>query len=494
MNIQKYIKQGLIVFKKAPLELFLGVCAFIWYMLSEQADLFIIRKFWETFLWGEIFIYSCNYWSRTKIIHTILYSVSPLLFGGLVCIDQVFFIDLVSLNSTLIFTTLLFSYNWFCDNRKYATNALNIGSSVAIASILSLSVFLIIIGTYYSITSIFELKSNHHFYEYIGALCYFIILPFFFLFFRLQQKGHHEVIAISKSHPISIFINYILSPAIIIYTAILYIYLFQIIIQWTLPKGSLAMMVFALNISVLVAELIRSTLPSKILLINRYFRYFHVLVIPLLFLFWIAVYQRISYYSFTENRIYLILAGIAMTWFVFSHYHKQTYKFLYLAIVTASLFILTTFIPGITAKEIADKLYQPTEHSETTSTKNYINITLYPKGEISIQGMNKFIPYSTDNYQVKDSVISVSYKDEKFNINIQKHLEQQLKEHHINIKGNIDLNRRYVSKDIFHKNFGRIEISSDTIIILDYIELHFPNSTKDDYEIRSVKVQSILTK
>ena len=493
MNIQKYIKQALIVFKETPLELLFGACAFIWYILSEQTDIFIIRKFWETFLLGEIFIYSCNYFKSSKIAHTLLYALSPLLFGGLVWIDQVFFIDLISLNSTLVFTTLLFSYNWLNDNRQYAINALNIGSSVTISILLSLSVFLIVIGTHYSITSIFELKPNRDFYKYIGALCYFIILPFFFLFLRLQQKGNHEMIAIGKSHPISIFINYILSPAIIIYTAILYIYLFQIIIQWTLPKGSLATMVFALNISVLVAELIRSTLPSHVLLVNRYFRYFHLLVIPLLFLFWIAVYQRISYYSFTENRIYLILAGIAMSWFVLSHYSKQTYKFLYLAIVTATLFILTTFIPGITAKEMADKWYQPTANSETTPKKEHINITLYSKGEISIQGMNQMNAHE-NSYEVEDSILSIPYKDKKFNINIKKHLEQKIKEHNINIKGDIDLKRRYGSKEILYKDFGRIEISTDTIIILDYIRLHFPNTNEDDYTIKDVKVQSILSK
>ncbi len=491
MDIQKYIKQALVVFKVTPLELLFGVCAFIWYILSEQTDVFIIRKFWETFILGEIFIYSCNYFSRSKIAHTVLYSLSPLLFGGLVWIDQVFSIDLVSLNSTLIFATLLFSYNWFRDNRTYAINALNIGSSVALASLLSLSVFLIVIGTYYSITSIFELKFNRDFYEHIGAVCYFMILPFFFLFLRLQQKGNLEVITVSKSHPISIFINYILSPAIIIYTAILYIYLCQIIIQWTLPKGSLAMMVFTLNISVLVAELIRSTLPSNMLLINRYFRYFHLLVVPLLFLFWVAVYQRISYYSFTENRIYLILAGIAMTWFVASHYNKRTYRFLYLAILTVSLFILTTFIPGITAKEMAEKWYQPTEYSTKNPKRKRGEIILHLKGEHSIQGMNKL---KSADYTRKDSILSVSYKGEKFNINIKRYLEQKLKEHHIDIKENIDLDRYYNSKDILNTGFGRIEIGSDAIIILDNIELLFPDRGKEDYEIQGVKIKSLLSK
>ena len=67
-------------------------------------------------------------------------------------------------------------------------------------------------------------------------------------------------------------LDFILSPSIIIYTVILYIYFIQIACQWELPKGGVAYMVMAFVIVSLLGILLQNLLQKHYY--NWFYQYF----------------------------------------------------------------------------------------------------------------------------------------------------------------------------------------------------------------------------
>ena len=149
---------------------------------------------------------------------------------------------------------------------------------------------------------------------------------------------------------IQIILNYILSPAVIIYTIILYIYFLKILFVWELPKGGVAWMVMGF-ISVAIAGRMSQTILSR-RYYDLFYRHLTLISIPPLILYWVGIIFRIQNYSITESRIYVILAGILMTMFMLFLHKKRTLRYQMMAIISGALIVLFTYIPGISAKSL----------------------------------------------------------------------------------------------------------------------------------------------
>lgn len=106
-------------------------------------------------------------------------------------------------------------------------------------------------------------------------------------------------------------VNWVLMPALLIYNVVLYAYLYSIMVEWELPKGSVATMVTAFMVALIGVRWLRPMLTKQPL--EWYFRWSGLLALPLVALFWVAVGYRIGQYGLTIERCMLIAGGVGMT-------------------------------------------------------------------------------------------------------------------------------------------------------------------------------------
>jgi len=158
-----------------------------------------------------------------------------------------------------------------------------------------------------SISTLFNIDFSEwfqkHLYSSITAFC----LPLFFLVF--QQRQENTEMTLNRSF--DILVNFILVPALMIFTALLYAYVGKIILAGALPKG----MVSNIALPYLVGGLGVYALRSISVKANweSFFKFFPYLSTVPIVLLWLAIDRRISAYAWTEQRIYLVALASAIT-------------------------------------------------------------------------------------------------------------------------------------------------------------------------------------
>ena len=238
------------------------------------------------------------------------------------------------------------------NNEHFVKDILVFAKEVIYTMIIATAIFLVLMAIVFSAIYLFDLfkESSKDFAYYISSSCYIIIAPVIFLYLH---SGFDDKEEFHVSKIFEFIINYILTPALIIYTVILYLYIAKITITWSLPKGNLAYMVFAFIISAIVIK-------ASILILNKrpfikFFNSFSLIAIPPLVLFWIGAIHRVNQYGYTEERVYLLVCGAIMTLTVFLFLSKKYDKYLFVGYITIILLALFSYIPPISAKNIGLK-------------------------------------------------------------------------------------------------------------------------------------------
>lgn len=107
-----------------------------------------------------------------------------------------------------------------------------------------------------------------------------------------------------------VVIQYILLPLVCIEAVVLYIFTLTILINWELPQGNVAYLVFSYAIAgtfvwYLLRPVFRSEPPSKLRFLEK--GYF-ISLLPLLVLLFVGIFRRLHDYSLTSAR-YIVLVG-----------------------------------------------------------------------------------------------------------------------------------------------------------------------------------------
>ena len=107
-----------------------------------------------------------------------------------------------------------------------------------------------------------------------------------------------------------VVIQYILLPLVCIEAVVLYIFTLTILINWELPQGNVAYLVFSYAIAgtfvwYLLRPVFRSEPPSKLRFLEK--GYF-ISLLPLLVLLFVGIFRRLHDYSLTSSR-YIVLVG-----------------------------------------------------------------------------------------------------------------------------------------------------------------------------------------
>lgn len=263
----------------------------------------------------------------------ILYYLSVLLPLPFLWVDLSHFVFTISYTFTLIlafFILLACKCKW--ENLSFARNCMHTFVSLIFAFFIGHLLALAVWGLYSSVVYIFNME-RYDFPEYIYMFCLFVVIPL--LYCHLQEKESEEH---ATPRFMEIIINYILSPAVIVYTAILYIYFITIAIHWELPKGGIGYMVLALAIFAMAGHMFQLLVSKNIY--GWFYSHFSWIAIPPLILFWVGTIERITTYSFTASRVYLFISGILMTFYIFFLFSRKIGNYQLMAVVSSICIVI----------------------------------------------------------------------------------------------------------------------------------------------------------
>jgi len=337
--------------RRFPVELALGVAFFIIAVWDSETSAWNdAARQYESAVNGDILWLFVPLMTLTFWLHRVnrwAYIASFFLFLPLMALDLKPFLWTYGYAFTyLLAGILLIVGNKRLDNRPFAAHALHVVTQLffglIISGILTLAVLAIVASFFY----IFGIDEPKNLYQYIYQFIWFVLAPQ--VCCTLIRQNEDEV-----SEPFKVLrliLNFILSPAVIIYTVILYTYFIKIVFEWDLPKGGVAWMVMGFITVALIGRVAQSILSQRYY--DWFYSRFTLIAIPPLIMYWIGSIYRIRLYSFTESRFYLMVAGVLMTLFVLMLWKERTRRYQLMALIFGAAIILFTYIPGISVKSI----------------------------------------------------------------------------------------------------------------------------------------------
>lgn len=172
------------------------------------------------------------------------------------------------------------------------------------------------------------------------------VVPTIFMMMLDRWQGREA----KSSHIIEKLLNWIVSPAIIAYAALLTIYLLKIIVTWTLPDGGVSYMVFAFTITALVVKAFQMLIEKR--RYDWFYDRFSLISLPFVALFWIGVARRIGEYGLTATRVYLIVCGAVMTVCILLFLSRRTGRYLWAVLFAILAFASVAYIPALNPQTI----------------------------------------------------------------------------------------------------------------------------------------------
>ena len=183
------------------------------------------------------------------------------------------------------------------------TNLFHLGLATAVW----LLVFGLVAAILFTITTLFNVEFSDSFYEHFYTSLGIFTLPLFFLVFQQRQVKSEMTL----NRIFEILVNFVLAPALMIFTVLLYAYVVQIIFEGVLPKGMLANITLPYLLGGLGVYALRSICAKARW--ETFFKFYPYLAIVPIVLLWLAIDRRISAYAWTEPRIYLVALATAIT-------------------------------------------------------------------------------------------------------------------------------------------------------------------------------------
>ena len=319
--------------RRFPVELALGVVFFIIAVWDSETHVWNEKTAeYESAVNGDILWFFVPLMALTFWLHRVnrwAYYASFFLFLPLMMLDLKPFLWTYGFAFTYVLAAILLIIgNRRLDNRSFAAHALHVVTQMFFGLLISGILYMAVLTITSSFFYIFGIDEPKHFYEHIAQFIFFVLAPQ--VCCTLVRQNEDEVAEPFKI--LRLILNFILSPAVIIYTVILYTYFIKIAFEALIGR---------------VAQSILS---------QRYYDWFYsrftLIAIPPLIMYWIGSIYRIRLYSFTESRFYLMVAGVLMTLFVLMLFRTRTRRYQLMALIFGAAIILFTYIPGISAKSI----------------------------------------------------------------------------------------------------------------------------------------------
>ena len=230
------------------------------------------------------------------------------------------------------------------DNVSFGRHALSVAVRLGEGLMVGIVLWLIIYAVGSTVNILFDLEWRSTWFDIPSVFCWIVITPLVCCGL-LATKAEFS----KGDNLLRIIVDIILTPALILYAAILYLYLLRILFRWELPNGGVAIMVLVFLCVALVCHLLRLQVEK------RHFEWFYkalpVIALPPLVLLWVGIFRRIGDYGITDSRVYLLGLSALVTVFLAMLLKERTRRFQLMALMLAAGAILLTYIPGIRARD-----------------------------------------------------------------------------------------------------------------------------------------------
>ncbi len=200
----------------------------------------------------------------------------------------------------------------------------------------------------YSTTYIFGLEGRwiRDVAVWAVTICESLVVPTLFLmmFDRWRGAGLHG------NRLLEVLLNYLVTPALLIYAAIFYLYMVKIVVTWTLPEGGVAYLAFGFTMTALVVKALDRALERRIY--SWFYDRLSMVSLPMIVLFWVGVARRIGEYGLTAQRVYLLVCGALMTFCVVLFLSRRFGRYLWVCLAGLVVFAAFAYIPALSPERI----------------------------------------------------------------------------------------------------------------------------------------------
>ncbi len=234
---------------------------------------------------------------------------------------------------------LLLSDDFLKENESFVRAALQKLLNLALAAIVALVFLLVCVLVFNGLEYLFGFPWPPE--EKFYTICFFALSSWIFM------ANEDEPKAINAQF-LEKILYFLLTPALALYTIILYAYIVHIALFSGLPRGGVAYIVLSyLACGFILQALFLASLHSRW---EKFYRFFALLAVAPIALLWLGITERVGEYGLTPERIYL--CGLAMLASVIYAMRLSKILFSYraVAVLFASALIVLFFV--IDAKQI----------------------------------------------------------------------------------------------------------------------------------------------
>lgn len=214
------------------------------------------------------------------------------------------FIYFTLIAALVVGTSFVGKFNYHKDFVAYVAKILR---AFIISNIYSFIVFVGISGIIFALNSLF--KFNFGSSVYLRVAIFSFILFNVVTFFSDFPKVRDSFTDYKYPKAFRILLVYIITPIVIIYTAILLAYFVKILVLWQIPNNLIVNLVIWFA-SFSIVYLFFLSRVETITFINKFKIVFPFTLFPLLGMMFFAIYLRIKEYGMTENRYIVIAVGL----------------------------------------------------------------------------------------------------------------------------------------------------------------------------------------
>lgn len=289
--------------------------------------------------------HTINDWTKQGN-YRILYYLSALLLVPVIIFADSSWLFKPSWFVTLIILTLLY---WQIGSRKndvvFVIRLLRSCWAFGLSMLLSAISYLLLLSVWGAVRYLFDIDLFADDYGvYAAIVAWEGMFPMFFLIFdRDDSIGNNRKV-------IDILSRFILSPVLLVYSFLFYVYMGKIVFTQSLPEGGVCFMVTAF---VAVAFLLKGIF---MFLSKSYCRWFYDylawFVMPTLLLYAVGTFYRINQYGWTVMRVYLVVVGLVMLVLCITSLLRRPDFYFKTVWSTILLLALLTYVPGISAGDI----------------------------------------------------------------------------------------------------------------------------------------------
>ena len=388
-----------------PLEALLGITYFLLFFIWKKTDILI----W--FFPHYVLIYTLHKFSRKSDLMKILYVLSWFLWIPLMLLGTRYSGWNAGIAYLLALILLVIGEKPL-DNESFGWNILNMAIKVALGFLIGAMLMGIVTAIIGSVNLLFDLNLKDEWFTYPNAFIALVAIPLLCCWSVSRPS-----LETKDNKLLQIAVDYILSPALVIYSIILYAYIARILFRWELPVGGVAYMVLSFSSIALLCYLFRLQIEKRHF--EWFYKAFPAIAIPPLILLWTGTLRRIGKYGITEPRFYLVLLAFLATIFVAMLPREKTRKFQLMTLILAVAAILFTYVPGIRAKDFEKRSQRNRPVEEISGFEDNSDKVVEPQissvndigGPVDLEGYTLFIPRSEYHYY-EDSAKAVFYKDE----------------------------------------------------------------------------------